>query len=245
MATATGGNLGFGRGPRTPTPMPSRGGSESANCVSSAFRSSRILETSIWSPSLALHLLSDHATGQAGRPVLPRRLWYSVRRTIASQFASQLLRQVGNCLSPLGRAMLRAPGVGDRPMTRYTSIEAGAAGQPTLLGRGTSKTAGAGVEDGGVPDPGGFPDPRTFLDRRDLPQRFGTFSSVSQLGGLPGPRLRPRAIRSSLSMASSICARSASSSARILETSMRVPHLRCVFSASRVANFATLMIPRS
>ena len=83
-----------------------------------------------------------------------------------------------------------------------------------------------------------------FFDPGGLRAVSVTFG-VGLLGGLPGPLPRPLASRSRLSIASSICARSAFSSARILETSISASHLRCIFSASRVANLATLIIPRS
>src|ERR1035438_5630843 len=60
-----------------------------------------------------------------------------------------------------------------------------------------------------------------FLLPGGRPRRLGAISDI-QFGGRPGPRPRPRARRSRLTIASSICSRSAFSSARILLTSITI-----------------------
>ena len=60
-----------------------------------------------------------------------------------------------------------------------------------------------------------------FLLPGGLPRRFGVAAAI-QLGGRPGPRTRTRARRSRLPIASSICSRSALSSARIFPTSTTI-----------------------
>ena len=90
-----------------------------------------------------------------------------------------------------------------------------------------------------------------FLLPGGRPRRFGRLTSAIQAGGRPRCLPRPLASRSRLRMASSICSRSALSSARILLTSIfffsqrpvlltatgRLPARKCVFCFQSTPKF--------